>query len=73
MAGILMKLILPAGLGAIIRDLRDAGFRAVVVGGAVRDALLGLQPKDLDIEVYGISYDSLAAFLSRYGRVDLVG
>ncbi len=45
----------------------------MIVGGAVRDALLGIQPKDLDIEVYGISYDSLAAFLSRYGRVDLVG
>ncbi len=68
-----MKLILPNGLESVIADLRAAGFRAIVVGGAVRDALLGIQPKDLDIEVYGISYDSLAAFLSRYGRVDLVG
>jgi tRNA nucleotidyltransferase (CCA-adding enzyme) len=62
-----------SGAIEIVRDLRAAGFRAVVVGGAVRDALLGLHPKDLDIEVYGISYDSLAAFLGRYGRVDLVG
>ena len=45
----------------------------LVVGGAVRDALLGLEPKDFDVEVYGISYDRLADFLSRYGRVDLVG
>ena len=30
-------------------------------------------PKDFDIEVYGISYDRLAAFLPRHGRVDLVG
>ena len=29
--------------------------------------------KDFDIEVYGTSYDRLADFLSRYGRVDLVG
>ena len=29
------------------------GFRALVAGGAVRDDLLGLDPKDFDIEVYG--------------------
>jgi tRNA nucleotidyltransferase (CCA-adding enzyme) len=60
-------------LDEVVRDLHTAGFRAVVVGGAVRDALLGLQPKDFDIEVYGIGYDRLATFLASYGRVDLVG
>ena len=39
----------------------------------MRDALLGLDPKDFDIEVYGISYDALAAFLATRGRVDVVG
>ncbi len=68
-----MNLELPSGLTTILQDLRDAGFRAVLVGGAVRDALLGLAPKDFDVEVYGISYDRLAEFLSRYGSVDLVG
>ena len=29
--------------------LRDAGFAAYVVGGAVRDLLLGIEPKDFDI------------------------
>src|SRR4051812_26833707 len=29
--------------------LRDAGFQAYVVGGAVRDLLLGIVPKDYDI------------------------
>ena len=29
--------------------LRDAGFSAYVVGGAVRDLLLGIPPKDFDI------------------------
>jgi len=29
--------------------LRDAGFQAYVVGGAVRDLLLGIEPKDFDI------------------------
>jgi tRNA nucleotidyltransferase (CCA-adding enzyme) len=53
--------------------LREAGFRALVAGGAVRDVLLGLPPKDIDIEVYGIGYERLAHFLEQYGRVDLVG
>ncbi len=50
-----------------------AGFRALVVGGAVRDALLGVDAKDVDIEVYGIGYDRLAEMLSSHGRIDLVG
>ena len=68
-----MVLALPVALEQIVRDLRGAGFVAVVVGGSVRDALLGLAPKDFDIEVYGMSYDHLAEFLASRGRVDLVG
>jgi len=70
---VLVKLNLPPLLDRIVRDLRAAEYRAVVVGGAVRDALLGLEPKDFDIEVYGIAYDRLAGFLAEYGRIDLVG
>jgi tRNA nucleotidyltransferase (CCA-adding enzyme) len=68
-----VNLALPKALLDIVRDLREAGFRAVVVGGAVRDALLGIGAKDFDIEVYGISYSALADFLASRGRVDLVG
>jgi tRNA nucleotidyltransferase (CCA-adding enzyme) len=68
-----MLLTLPPALEEVIRALHSSGLRAVVVGGAVRDALLGLQPKDFDIEVYGASYDHLAGILSGFGRVDLVG
>jgi tRNA nucleotidyltransferase (CCA-adding enzyme) len=68
-----MVLTLPLALEQIVRDLRAAGFQAMVVGGSVRDALLGFQPKDFDIEVYGMSYHHLAEFLARRGRVDLVG
>ncbi len=66
-------MILPPELDRIVRDLDAAGFRALVAGGAVRDHLLGLKPKDFDIEVYGVSFDVLAAFLAYYGRIDLVG
>jgi tRNA nucleotidyltransferase (CCA-adding enzyme) len=68
-----MNVSLPTALEKIVRDLRDAGFRALVVGGAVRDALLGIDAKDIDVEVYGINYDRLAGFLELYGRIDLVG
>jgi tRNA nucleotidyltransferase (CCA-adding enzyme) len=68
-----MTLELPPLLDQIVRELHVGGYRPVVVGGAVRDALLGGQPKDFDIEVYGIAYDQLAAILARRGRVDLVG
>jgi tRNA nucleotidyltransferase (CCA-adding enzyme) len=68
-----MRLDLPPLLDQIVRDLGTAGYRAVVVGGAVRDALLGSAAKDFDIEVYGIAYDQLAGVLARHGRVDLVG
>ncbi|QNP49585.1 polynucleotide adenylyltransferase PcnB [Diaphorobacter aerolatus] len=33
----------------VVRTLKQAGFEAYVVGGAVRDLLLGLRPKDFDV------------------------
>ena len=34
---------------SIISNLHDAGFEAFIVGGFVRDSLLGLKPKDCDV------------------------
>lgn len=47
--------------------------RAYLVGGCVRDSLLGIPHKDFDLEVYGVDYETLAQQLSAHGRVDLVG
>lgn len=33
----------------VVKTLKDAGFTAYIVGGAVRDLLLGLRPKDFDV------------------------
>ncbi len=33
----------------VVRTLKNAGFEAYIVGGAVRDLLLGLRPKDFDV------------------------
>ena len=49
-----MKLDLPAGLRDVMAALRAAGGRPCLVGGAVRDALLGLPVKDFDVEVFGL-------------------
>ena len=53
--------------------VRDAGGRAVLVGGWVRDRLLGLDSKDFDLEVYGIEPARLRAVLESIGHVNTVG
>lgn len=57
----------------IARAVRDAGGRALIVGGWVRDRALGLDPKDLDLEVFGVPAADLRDVLERFGRVDAVG
>jgi tRNA nucleotidyltransferase (CCA-adding enzyme) len=49
--------------------------RALIVGGFVRDALLGRQTTDADLEVYGVSGDRLFALILGMfpGRVNTVG
>jgi poly(A) polymerase len=41
--------LLDANAVRVVRTLRDAGHQAYVVGGAVRDLLVGLRPKDFDV------------------------
>jgi tRNA nucleotidyltransferase (CCA-adding enzyme) len=49
------------------------GGRAMLVGGCVRDELMGTAPKDWDLEVYGIPPADLRDLLDRFGKVDVVG
>ena len=64
---------LPGRLLKIAGDIREAGGRAFLVGGWVRDALLGRSCRDYDVEVYDMAQDSLVPILSKYGRTNLVG
>lgn len=57
----------------ICTDVAEAGGRALLVGGSVRDSILGLPEKDLDIEVYGLEAHSLLEILGRRFEIDLVG
>jgi len=58
---------------AIARAAREAGGRALIVGGWVRDRLMGQASKDIDVEVYGIDAGRLKALLARFGSVNTVG
>ena len=60
-------------LGTIFHEVRRAGGRALFVGGCVRDAVLGLRSKDLDIEVYGLPPEKLKQLLVTHFQIDLVG
>jgi len=64
---------LPGRLMKIAGEIREAGGRAYLVGGWVRDAMLGGNCRDYDIEVYDMEQDALVEILSRYGRCNLVG
>src|SRR5436190_1671438 len=59
-------------LRRILRETPELA-RAFLAGGCVRDWLLNCPPKDFDIEVFGLTYETLVAALSRWGRTDLVG
>jgi tRNA nucleotidyltransferase (CCA-adding enzyme) len=60
-------------LRPLLTTIEAAGGRPLIVGGAVRDALLGLPAKDVDVEVYGLPLDRLVAAMMPFGRVDAVG
>jgi tRNA nucleotidyltransferase (CCA-adding enzyme) len=57
----------------LCRALAAAGGRALVVGGWVRDRLLGLAREDYDVEVFGLPPEALKAELARRGALDAVG
>jgi tRNA nucleotidyltransferase (CCA-adding enzyme) len=58
---------------SIALAIRDAGGRALIVGGWVRDRLLGRDSKDIDLEVYGVDAAPLRQILETFGRVETVG
>jgi tRNA nucleotidyltransferase (CCA-adding enzyme) len=50
--------------------VRSLGLDAYLVGGAVRDELLGLESKDADFLVPGVDTDQLRTALSEHGHVE---
>lgn len=63
---------LPSPLVAVLQAVRSVG-RPRVVGGCVRDWLLGLEAKDFDVEVPGVTFETLHRVLAPFGATDVVG
>jgi len=55
-------MFIPDYTSAILRRLEDAGYEAYIVGGCLRDMMLGLTPKDYDIATNARPSEVLALF-----------
>lgn len=65
--------ILPKRLLEIAADINQAGGSIYMVGGWVRDMLLGAPSHDYDLEVYGLDMERLFNILVRHAKPNLVG
>lgn len=57
----------------VVAHINQRGGTVYLVGGAVRDSVLGLPITDVDIEVHNLSLDALRTILQQFGHVELVG
>jgi tRNA nucleotidyltransferase (CCA-adding enzyme) len=64
---------IPDKVFKLASSIREEGGQALLVGGCVRDMLMGTQPKDWDLEVYGIDPVRLREILDRFGSVNVAG
>ncbi len=60
-------------INLVAKLVHAVGGRALLVGGCVRDKLLNIEPKDFDIEVFGLSPEKLEEVLRTEFKLDLVG
>lgn len=57
----------------IATKLYDEGGQVYFVGGCVRDEILGLDSKDIDVEVHNVSPEALERVLSEFGELQYIG
>ena len=61
-------------LQPIFNTLLAHKIKPIIVGGFVRDSLLGISSKDIDIELYNLnSYEQLQKILQEFGSINSVG
>lgn len=58
---------------SIAEEVAKHGGRVYYVGGSVRDALLGRENKDIDIEVHGVTVKTLETILDSLGKRSAMG
>jgi tRNA nucleotidyltransferase (CCA-adding enzyme) len=64
---------IPQNIVELSEALKATGGRAMLVGGCVRDELMGIEPKDWDVEIYRVEPPKLREILDRFGEVIVVG
>lgn len=65
---------IPLDLKPILEELKNKGISPVLVGGFVRDSLLQITSKDIDIELYNVNdFESIHSIISSFGKPNLVG
>ena len=57
-----MKIQIPAGAQKVLTQLHNAGYEAYVVGGCVRDSVMGRCPNDWDITTSALPEEIKACF-----------
>jgi len=57
----------------IVKEIQKNNGISYIVGGYVRDLILGNNPKDIDVEVYNILPDDLFKILDKFGNPKQVG
>jgi len=58
---------------SVLKEVKKNGFEPILIGGCVRDKFMGIEPKDIDVEVHGCTVEQLDKILSKLGKVDSVG
>lgn len=64
---------LPERVVSLAQAIHEAGGHALLVGGCVRDELMGIEPKDWDLEVYQLEASRVREILDQFGPVNVVG
>lgn len=64
---------IPSKLNEIADVIIAAGGHPFIVGGSVRDHLMGIEPKDFDIEVFKLNLKELSFILEKFGKPNMVG
>ncbi|WP_304545206.1 CCA tRNA nucleotidyltransferase [Sulfurimonas microaerophilic] len=68
------KVQYPTILDQIFEKLSSYGIKPVIIGGFIRDSLLQIDSKDIDIELYDVdNIDHLEMILSPFGNINEVG
>lgn len=57
-----MYIDIPEDVENIIKELENAGYEAYIVGGCVRDSIMGINPKDWDITTSALPQDIKRVF-----------